>query len=127
MSDSLQNLNREFNETRGDIARLTAVYGGFRDILRKVSSVMNISQPSGGTGRQQRGRSKVLFRRIKKKKPVITTGPVTRLRPRKKVRVPRLRVRPPFGRGQRNFSPRMCSFAPLPFLYSFIILTLSFS
>lgn len=133
MSESLQTLNKEFNETRQDVDELTAAFSSFKGLLRRLGSGQNISRTSGGIIRRIRKKKPVIniktdiSRRIRKKKPVIKTGQVIRTRPRKKVRVPRLRVRLPTGRVQRNSSPRMCNFVPVHFLCFSIIFTLSFS
>lgn len=146
MSQSLQNLEREFSEIRGDVAALKATFSGFGDLLGKLGSARNASHTSelratfkgfkdllkklrsgrklsrvpGGTDRRPRRKGTV----VRKRKPGTKTGPGTRTHARKNVRGPRLRL--PAGRVQRNFSPRTCDLVPFPSLFSFILLTLSF-
>lgn len=133
MSESLQTLKKELNETRQDVDELTAAFSGFKGLLRKLSSGRNVSSTSGMIIRRIRKKKPLIniktdiSRRIRKKKPVIRRGQVVPNQPRKKVRIPRLRMRLPAGRAQRNSSPRMCTFVPIDFLYFFIIFTLSFS
>lgn len=116
MSESLHTLNKEFNRTRQDVDQLGATLRSFKDLLRKLILVQNVSRTSGG-----------VIRRIRKKKLLVKTGQVNRHLPRKKGRIPRLRTRLPAARPQRNSSPRMCNFVPLYFLYFFLVFTSSFS
>lgn len=146
MSQSLQNLEQEFGEIRGDVAVLKVTFSSFGDLLRKMGSARNVSHTSElqatfkgfkdllkklGSGRKlshvpggmdRRPRRKGII--VRKRRPVTNTGLGTRTHTRKTVRWPRLRL--PAGRVQRNFSPRTCDLVPYSSLVSFILLTLSF-
>lgn len=133
MSESLQTLNQELNETKQNVDELMATFSSLKGLLRRLSSGQNVSHTSGGIIRRIRKKKPVvgvktdISRRIRKKKPGSKTGQIIRNQPRKKVRISRMRVRLSAGRAQRNSSPRMCNFVPIYFLYFFIIFTLSFS
>lgn len=133
MSESLQTLNKKLNETRQDVDELRDAFSSFKFLLRKLSSGLNVSHTAGRFIPGIRKKKPFIniktgiSKRIRKKKPVIKTGQVARNQPRKKLRIPRLRMRLPAGRVQRNSSPRMCNLVPIYFLYFFIIFTLSFS
>lgn len=146
MSQSLQNLEREFSEIRGDVdglkvtfssfgdllgklgsarnashtSELRATFEGFNDLLKKLRSRRKLSHVPGGVDRRPRRKGTI----VRKRKPVTNTGLGTRTHTRKNVRWPRLRL--PAGRVHRNFSPRTCDLVPFSSLFSFILLTLSF-
>ncbi|XP_029692791.1 uncharacterized protein isoform X1 [Takifugu rubripes] len=147
MSQSLENLEQEFSEIRGDVDGLKVTFSSFGDLLGKLGSARNVSHTSelratfegfkdllkklrsgrklphkpGGMDRQPRRKGTIVRRR----KPVTNTGLGTRTHTHKYVQRPRLRL--PAGRVQRNFSPRTCDLVPFSSLCSFILLTLSFS
>lgn len=143
MSQSLQNLEREFSEIRGDVAALKVTFSSFGDLLGKLGSARNVSHTSelratfrgftdllrklrsgrklshvpGGMDRRPRRKGTI----VRKRRPVTKTTLGTRTHTHKN-----LRWRLPAGRVQRNFSPRTCDLVPFASLCSFILLTLSF-
>lgn len=142
MSQSLQNLEQELSEIRGDVAVLKATFSSFGDLLGKLGSARNVSHTSElratfkgfkdllkklrsgrklshvPRGMDRRPRRKGII--VRKRKPVTNTGLGTQTHTRKYLRWL------PAGRVQTNFSPCTCDLVPFSSLFSFILLTLSF-